>query len=79
MRCREHRRTDGGGGQGWSWMLQVGAGAEGDLQGLQKPIDAWREEREDLEKQNQTDCTFVSVKMDLRGKKEFWVNVIHID
>ena len=43
--CREHRRTDGGGGQGWSWMLQVGAGTEGDLQGLQKPIDAWREER----------------------------------
>lgn len=69
----------GGGGQGWSWMLQVGAGTEGDLQGLQKPIDAWREEREDLEKQNQTDCTFVSIKMDLRGKKEFWVNVIHID
>lgn len=36
-------------------------------------------EREDLEKQNQTDHTFVSVKMGLRGKREFWVNVIHID
>lgn len=43
MGCREHRRTDEGGGQGWSWMLQVGAGTKGDLQGLQKPVDAWRE------------------------------------
>lgn len=58
-------------------MLKVGAGTEGDLQGLQRPVKAWREEREDLGKQNQ--IITCECKNGFKRQVEFQVNVIHTD
>lgn len=50
---------------------------EGDLQGLQRPVKAWREEREDLGKQNQ--IITCECKNGFKRQVEFQVNVIHTD
>lgn len=43
-------------GQSWSQLLEVGAGTNGDVQGCQRPITAWREETtEGLGQHNQTE------------------------
>lgn len=57
-------------------MLQVAAGTEGELQGLEKPIKAWREERENLGNQNQRKQWFQN---GFKRRKEFWVNVMPTD
>lgn len=52
-------RKSGGDGQSWSQLLEVGAGTDGDVQGCQRLIKAWREEIEGLGKQNQTEIRYL--------------------
>lgn len=62
-------RKRGGDGQSWSQLLEVGAGTDGDVQGCQRPIKAWREERGFGATELGRDQTLVSGKMNL---KENW-------
>lgn len=60
------------------WPGLVPNAERGDLQGLPRPIKAWREEIGDLGKPNQPNHPHVSVS-GFKRKMEFQVKVIHID